>query len=106
LHYGDQVGRLGGEEFLLVLPGANRRRARYAAERIRSSVELSCRQIAGVPLDMTVSIGVADSRDGDAVSDVIERADAAMYAAKRAGRNRTVTANAAGATPEPAIPPQ
>ncbi len=106
LHYGDQVGRLGGEEFLLVLPGANRRRARDTAERIRSSVELRCRQIAGVPLDMTVSIGVADSRDGDAVADLVERADAAMYAAKRAGRNRTVTANAADTTPEPALPPQ
>ena len=67
---------------------------------------MRCRQIAGVPLDMTVSIGVADSRDGDAVSDVVERADAAMYAAKRAGRNRTVTANAIDSTPEPALPPQ
>ena len=95
LHYGDQVGRLGGEEFLLVLAGADRRRARDTAEHIRRSVELRCRQIAGVPLAMTVSIGVAESRRDDAVADLIARADAAMYAAKRAGRNRVMTAGAA-----------
>ena len=94
LQYGDQVGRLGGEEFLLVLPGANRRRARDTAENLRRSVELRCRQIAGVALEMTISIGVADSRPGDTVGDLIARADAAMYQAKRAGRNRVVSADA------------
>ncbi len=94
LQYGDQVGRLGGEEFLLVLPGANRRRARDAAENIRRSVEMRCRQIAGVALEMTISIGVADSLPSDTVGDLIARADAAMYAAKRAGRNRVVSADA------------
>ena len=94
LQYGDQIGRLGGEEFLLVLPGVDRRRARDIAEHIRSSVELRCRQIAGLPLVMTVSIGVAESRRDDTVSDLIARADAAMYAAKRAGRNRVMTSGA------------
>ncbi len=94
LQYGDQIGRLGGEEFLLVLPGVDRRRARDIAEHIRKRVELRCRQIAGLPLAMTVSIGVAESRRHDIVSDLIARADAAMYAAKRAGRNQVMTAGA------------
>ncbi|WP_159017489.1 sensor domain-containing diguanylate cyclase [Cognatiluteimonas profundi] len=94
LQYGDHVGRLGGEEFLLVMPGVNRRSARDTAESIRRSVETRCRQIAGVPLEMTVSIGVADSRPDDTVGDLIARADAAMYAAKGAGRNRVVSAHA------------
>jgi diguanylate cyclase (GGDEF)-like protein len=97
LQYGDQVGRLGGEEFLLVLPGANWRRARDAADNIRRSVEMRCRQIAGVALEMTISIGVADSRPNDTVSDLIARADAAMYAAKSGGRNRVVSADAVAA---------
>jgi diguanylate cyclase (GGDEF)-like protein len=94
LAYGDQVGRLGGEEFLLVLPGADRRRARDVAEHIRRLVEARCRRIADVPLNMTVSIGVAENRPDDTVSDLIARADAAMYAAKRSGRNRVVSADA------------
>jgi diguanylate cyclase (GGDEF)-like protein len=94
LQYGDQIGRLGGEEFLLVLPGVDRRRARDIAEHIRSSVELHCREIAGLPLAMTVSIGVAESRRDDVVADLIARADVAMYAAKRAGRNRVMTSGA------------
>jgi diguanylate cyclase (GGDEF)-like protein len=92
LQYGDQLGRLGGEEFLLVLPGAGRRRAQDTAEHIRRSVESRCREIAGVPLGMTVSIGVAESLDGDSVADIIARADGAMYAAKRGGRNRVASA--------------
>jgi diguanylate cyclase (GGDEF)-like protein len=95
LQYGDQVGRLGGEEFLLVLPGADRRRAQDTAEHIRRSVESRCREIAGVPLGMTVSIGVAESRYGDSVADIIARADAAMYTAKRGGRNRVASAEPA-----------
>jgi diguanylate cyclase (GGDEF)-like protein len=94
LQYGDQFGRLGGEEFLLVLPGADRRRARDTGEHLRRSVEQRCRQIANVPLDMTVSIGVSEHRRGDTGASLIARADAAMYAAKRAGRNRVVTADA------------
>jgi diguanylate cyclase (GGDEF)-like protein len=94
LQYGDHVGRLGGEEFLLVLPGADRRRARDIAERIRRGVEMRCAHIAGLPLAMTVSIGVAESRRDDSGAALISRADAAMYAAKRAGRNRVVNAGA------------
>jgi diguanylate cyclase (GGDEF)-like protein len=94
LQYGDQFGRLGGEEFLLVLPGADRRRARDTAEHLRRSVEMHCRRIADVPVGMTVSIGVSEHRRGDTEASLIARADHAMYTAKRAGRNRVVTADA------------
>jgi diguanylate cyclase (GGDEF)-like protein len=94
LQYGDKLGRLGGEEFVLVLPGANRRRAHDTAEAIRHGVETRCRQIAGIQLDMTVSIGVAEAQRHDTATALIARADAAMYAAKNAGRNRVVDADA------------
>jgi diguanylate cyclase (GGDEF)-like protein len=94
LQFGDKVGRLGGEEFLVLLPGADRRRARDCAEHIRRSVELRCKQIAGLPLGMTVSIGVAEAHRNDTVAELIARADRAMYMAKRAGRNRVVSADA------------
>ncbi|HVR81264.1 MAG TPA: diguanylate cyclase [Luteimonas sp.] len=94
LQYGDQFGRLGGEEFLLVLPGADRRRARDVAEHLRRNIEQRCRQIADVPVAMTVSIGVAENHRNDTGPGLIARADAAMYAAKRAGRNRVVSADA------------
>lgn len=94
LQYGDQFGRLGGEEFLVVLPGADRRRARDTAEHLRRSVEHHCRRIADVPLAMTVSIGVSEHRRDDTRDTLIARADAAMYAAKRAGRNRVLSAEA------------
>ena len=93
--YGDRFGRLGGEEFLLVLPGANLHRAHDTAEAIRHSIEARCKQIAGIALDMTVSIGVAESSREESVSSLIARADGAMYAAKEAGRNRVVSAQAA-----------
>ncbi|MFL6591385.1 MAG: diguanylate cyclase [Luteimonas sp.] len=88
LQYGDHIGRMGGEEFLLVLTGADRRRARDVAEQLRLCVESRCRRIADIPVDMTVSVGVAESRRGDTVGGLVMRADTAMYAAKRAGRNR------------------
>jgi diguanylate cyclase (GGDEF)-like protein len=81
------MGRLGGEEFVVVLPDTGQHEACLAAERIRaqvSSIDLSrwldARQI-------TVSIGVTTSTAADTVSTMLGRADAALYMAKRAGRN-------------------
>jgi diguanylate cyclase (GGDEF)-like protein len=95
LAYGDHIGRLGGEEFLAVLPGAGLARAREVAERIRRGVEAQCAQVAGIPVALTVSIGVAEYRDGDGVEGLVARSDQAMYAAKHAGRNRVEAAPAA-----------
>jgi diguanylate cyclase (GGDEF)-like protein len=81
------IYRLGGEEFLIVLPGVGRRRAKEIAERLRSSVHAM--RSGGIPV--TVSIGVSTA-SGDAVEfDTLYRAaDTALYEAKRAGRNRVV----------------
>jgi diguanylate cyclase (GGDEF)-like protein len=83
------AGRLGGEEFLLLLPGATLEATVQAAERVRAAVariDLS-RWFSGPPL--SVSVGVAMARPGPgAVSDVLRRADEALYEAKAAGRDR------------------
>lgn len=95
LHYGDQLGRLGGEEFVLGLPGADRARAMAVAEQLRRRVEAECRTVEGVEVALTVSIGVAECGPADTVASLIRRADKAMYAAKHGGRNRVATLEAA-----------
>jgi diguanylate cyclase (GGDEF)-like protein len=75
--------RFGGEEFLLLLPGAHEDAAARIAETLRTSVE--GRRPAG--LHVTASLGVATATGGD-LSTLLTRADAALYAAKAAGRNR------------------
>ena len=86
------VGRLGGEEFLVVLPQTGLEAARQAAERIREQVgALETRHLADAS-QLTVSLGVTVSRPGqDGLSDLLRRADEALYAAKHGGRNRVAT---------------
>jgi diguanylate cyclase (GGDEF)-like protein len=85
---GDAVVRWGGEEFLLVLPHVELQTAWNIAERARATVEASAATAAGVPIRVTLSVGVAERRAGETRDALIERADAALYAAKGAGRNR------------------
>jgi diguanylate cyclase (GGDEF)-like protein len=84
------LGRLGGEEFVAVLPDADADAGQQYAERLRlgvAAIDLShC--LPGHAL--TVSVGVTASRPGDTVSRMLQRADDALYAAKAAGRDRTV----------------
>jgi diguanylate cyclase (GGDEF)-like protein len=89
---GESFGRLGGEEFMLVLPGVNSRHARDAAERLRRKVEERCAMLEDVRVGMTVSIGSAEYSPPENPESLLKRADAAMYAAKEAGRNRVVAA--------------
>jgi diguanylate cyclase (GGDEF)-like protein len=84
----DKLARYGGEEFTLLLLDDSADQAAVAMERIRTSVaQHDWRRIAP-GLQVTISAGVAAWRPGETARQVIDRADAALYAAKRAGRNR------------------
>lgn len=86
----DFVGRFGGEEFLLVLVDADGAAAQRVAERLAERARNL--HVPGSAPDgrLTVSIGIAEFRAGEAVETVIQRADRALYAAKSAGRDRIV----------------
>ncbi|MDO8991203.1 MAG: diguanylate cyclase [Sideroxyarcus sp.] len=86
----DIVGRLGGEEFSILMPEANGAQAREAAERLREAAAATVVQLENeVSISFTVSIGVATLDAADAgVGDMLKRADEALYAAKYSGRNR------------------
>ena len=88
----DVFGRLGGEEFCVLLQQANRDEALNAAERIRQRVqELSFKDPAGDLFTLTVSIGVTNNLEGDEhLANLLERADKALYQAKQTGRNKVV----------------
>ena len=87
------LARFGGEEFGMVLPGYTREKALICAEKVRASVESRdlLKRATGESLGrITVSVGVAMLRNDEAATSLLDRADACMYRAKSAGRNRTV----------------
>jgi len=86
----DVYGRYGGEEFLVILVSAEAAPALAATERIRAAVEARDWGEIAPGLKVTVSAGVAGFRHGESIEQLVNRADEAMYAAKRAGRNRIV----------------
>ncbi|MFU8831810.1 MAG: diguanylate cyclase [Wenzhouxiangella sp.] len=89
----DVVARMGGEEFAVLLPGADEPGGVLVAERIRSSLRSIVDQGQLDGLDMTVSIGVAQYHfPGDNLADMLKRADKALYMAKRSGRDRVAAA--------------
>jgi diguanylate cyclase (GGDEF)-like protein len=81
----DLLARWGGEEFVVLLPGTSLQEAGELAGRLRRGVAAA--QLP-VPVTLTVSIGVTAYRPGDAPEALLARADRALYAAKRLGRNR------------------
>lgn len=81
----DLVGRMGGEEFGIVLPGVDRHAARIVAEKLRRAFEED-RHKDSPPF--TASIGVVLAGETDSISDLLNHADAAVYLAKQNGRNR------------------
>jgi diguanylate cyclase (GGDEF)-like protein len=88
----DLLGRLGGEEFGIVLPAISREAAWQVADRLRVRVATMPLAHAGSTIGMTVSIGVALARDTDkTVEQILARADARVYLAKATGRNRVVS---------------
>lgn len=95
LRAGDVVGRLGGEEFVVLLPGADSRGAANAGERIRRALTDSTIATAAGHLRITASIGTATRTPDDlTLSSILGRADAAMYRAKAAGRNQVKASEA------------
>ena len=103
----DVLGRYGGEEFVLLMPDANTQAAMSVTERIRIAVGLGGVEWNGERLTITLSGGVASfPRDGTNSTALIAAADAALYTAKRAGRNRIMPAAVApvGAAPTSAAP--
>lgn len=89
----DILGRYGGEEFALVMPETDAEVAMRVAERVRTAVQARGVQWQGRRLSITISGGVAAfPGHGDSADALIAAADAALYAAKRAGRNRVALA--------------
>ncbi|WP_439568941.1 diguanylate cyclase [Sphingopyxis sp.] len=84
----DMVGRFGGEEFVCILQGRSALSAEMVAERVRKAVQADAEGAAtGLP-GVTISIGLAVYAGEASVEDLLQRADKALYAAKREGRNR------------------
>ena len=93
LRESDQFGRYGGEEFLVIAPGAAKDPARNVAERLRAAIAGAPFKIGTNELAITASFGVAVSVEAsDVPADVVAAADRALYAAKQGGRNRVVLA--------------
>ena len=89
----DQFGRYGGEEFVAVLPEAGIDEAQACALRLQAALAGAPLEVAGGALPLTFSAGVARCRDQETFEQCLERADAALYAAKRAGKNRVKIAD-------------
>jgi diguanylate cyclase (GGDEF)-like protein len=103
----DLAGRFGGEEFVVLLADTQPTAAAGTAERIRKRVEeLDCRAgPAGTPVRVTISLGVAClSHDLPDLPGLLDAADAALYAAKAAGRNRVSPPTSRGNRGKAAVP--
>jgi len=87
----DIFGRLGGEEFAILLPQTCHQQAKFVAERIRNKIEQIALNLNDIIVKVTVSIGITIYQEGDLkIEDVLKRADQALYRAKAQGRNRVI----------------
>lgn len=97
LRQSDLVGRYGGEELCILLPDVGLAGAKVVGERIRAAIESATFSVDDAPLPVTASVGVAALPSGGqaTLSSLVQRADQALYVAKRDGRNRVSVAKAA-----------
>jgi len=87
----DEIARVGGEEFVILLPGADAARTREVGERVRAAVHeagIPHGHVPGGVLTVSLGMAVAEARDGGDVRAALARADQALYRAKHAGRDR------------------
>ncbi|MBN9010905.1 MAG: GGDEF domain-containing protein, partial [Rhizobiales bacterium] len=92
----DLVGRVGGEEFGVFLPGSSSRQAEAVAERIRKTINEAEFDADGERTPLSVSVGGAIFRGDVSYADLFHVADQQLYRAKQAGRNRVVVARMPG----------
>src|SRR5437763_4603825 len=95
---GAVTGRLGGEEFAILLEGRMLAEGARLAEQLRARMAALRFDTASGAMTLTCSFGVSERKPGDSIDDLLKRADVALYAAKTSGRNRVVTADV-GAPP-------
>ncbi|MHB0776209.1 GGDEF domain-containing protein [Halomonas sp. WWR20] len=90
LREGDLLGRVGGEEFLVILPGTGREEALMVASRLRQGLAQQPCRLQKLTLPVTLSMGLALSREATQLSEMIDLADRRLYAAKSSGRDQLV----------------
>jgi diguanylate cyclase len=83
----DYVFRIGGEEFVLLLTSTTQDNASQLVEKMRAGIAASSFHFKGEPVNLTLSAGITETRDGDNFESIYERADKALYKAKNSGRN-------------------
>jgi two-component system, cell cycle response regulator len=88
LRKNDIIGRLGGEEFIIVFADINQSNLEIVSEKIRTLVEASALRLPTQDLKITISIGATIVEKSDTVLSIIERADDLMYQSKKSGKNR------------------
>ncbi len=91
LRKNDFISRYGGEEFAIILPHTNLDGAFNAGEGIRSYIDKSEFSYKNQTISLTISVGISSFMKGDNSNTVFERADSALYLAKRSGRNTVKT---------------
>jgi diguanylate cyclase (GGDEF)-like protein len=84
----DHCARWGGEEFAILMPAADRQAAEEMAERVRRNIQDACVKGDFGIVRVTASFGVVQWRNGESITDLLARADVALYQAKNSGRNR------------------